>query len=194
MVSSIIKLIGHNSQLFWGVFNRKPSSALVRTETPFTPCWSQCGVALLLASTVLSENTSQGNTKSRRASKCRVFCGAAGCSPKPRALPFSFFLFCLLGRVVEEQFLYPGLARTVVQQNQTRQGEIFTLFPAASLKNAQTFPVETLVIQVHNPAVSTGQITVWSWLILVVMTPKHLGPDQRASRIWQTWLVWAIKR
>lgn len=69
MVSSIIKLTGHNSQLFWGVFNRKPSSALVRTETLFTFCWSQCGVSLLLASTMLSGNTSWGNIKCRRKSE-----------------------------------------------------------------------------------------------------------------------------
>lgn len=35
------------------------------------------------------------------------------------------------------------------------------------------FPVETCIIQVQNPAVTTGQITLWSWLILFVITSKH---------------------
>lgn len=95
---------------------------------------------------------------------CKAFHGAAGCSLKPRALLLSFFLSCLLGRVVEEQFLYPVIAGTVIQQNQRRQGEIFMLFPDVSLKNAQAFPVEMLIIQVQNPALSTGHVTLWSWL------------------------------
>lgn len=44
------------------------------------------------------------------------------------------------------------------------------------------------------PFPATGQITSWSSLILIIITPKHLRPDQRARRIWQILLVWAIKK
>lgn len=135
-----------------------------------------------------------GQHTAQRASASRGAGGAAACSLRPRALLLPFLLSCLLGRAVEERFLCPVVAGTAIQQNQTGPGEIFTLSPAASLKNAQTCPVEILVIQVQNPAVSRAQITLWSWLKLIVITLKHLKPDHRASRIWQTLLVWATKR
>lgn len=92
----LLNLLGI-TQPFGGVFNWKPSSALVRTETLFTLCWSQCGVSLLLAGPVLSGNISWGNTKGWRAGGVgKAFHGAAGCSLEPRALLLSFFLYPLL--------------------------------------------------------------------------------------------------
>ena len=141
-------LIENPAVLWLGLKHFLPS---VEVSVEFHCCW----LALCCQGTPPRATRNAGEQVN-----CKAFCGGAGCSLKLRALLLSFFLSCLLGRVAEEQFMYPVIAGTVIQQNQTRQGEIFTLFPAVSLKNAQTFPVETLIIQVQKPAVSTGQITL----------------------------------
>lgn len=108
----LLNLIGQNSELVWGVFNRKPSSALVRAETLSALGGSECGVSRLPGSSWGSTQRSQ-----------RARCGRWPCSLKPRALLLPFLLSCLLGRAAEERFLRPVVAGTAIQQNQTRPGE-----------------------------------------------------------------------
>lgn len=90
----------------------------------------------------------------------------------------------------------PVSTGAVMWQNETRPGELFALSSCISEGRSRretvftlnwqrfAFLVEILANQVQSTAVFTGQIMLWSKLLLTVITPKRIRPDQRARRIW----------